>query len=138
MLPIDDTPPAILETALYCTDLAAAKAFYGNTLGFEVITEAENRHVFFRLDNSVLLVFNPHETINPPKDSLVGPHGATGAGHACFSTAPKGYEFWLSRIQRLGIEIESEVTWPNGARSFYFRDPAGNSLEFGEPKLWDL
>ena len=138
MYPRDETPPEILETALYTSDLAAAKAFYGGKLGFKIITEAENRHIFFRLHNSVLLLFNPQETINPPKDSQVGPHGATGPGHACFSTAPKGYEFWLGWIQRRGIDIESEVTWPNGARSFYFRDPAGNSLEFGEPKLWDL
>ena len=26
--------------------------------------------------------------------------------------------------------------WPNGARSIYVRDPAGNSLEFAEPALW--
>ena len=36
----------------------------------------------------------------------------------------------------LEIAIESEITWKNGARSVYFRDPAGNSLEFAEPKLW--
>ena len=30
------------------------------------------------------------------------------------------------------------VTWPNGARSIYFRDPAGNSLECAEPGLWSI
>lgn len=135
----NDTPPAILETALYCADLAAAKAFYGGLLGLEPMGEVEGRHVFYLLRGSVLLIFNPAETVLATKESLAVPtHGATGQGHACFSTDPEGYEFWLDRIRRLGIGIESEVIWPGGARSFYFRDPADNSLEFGEPKLWDL
>ncbi len=133
-----EKPPAILETALYCPDLVAAKAFYSGKLGLKIITEGGNRHVFFRLDNSVLLIFNPAETINPPAGSNNGPHGAIGPGHACFGTTPLGYEYWLERIKTLGIEIESQIVWPNGARSFYFRDPAGNSLEFAEPKLWGL
>ena len=29
-----------------------------------------------------------------------------------------------------------EVPWPEGGRSIYFRDPAGNSLELAPPTLW--
>jgi hypothetical protein len=29
------------------------------------------------------------------------------------------------------------VTWPNGALSIYFRDPAGNSIELVTPNIWD-
>ena len=130
--------PAILETALYSEDLDAAKRFYTEKLGLEVIVEVPGRHVFFRLENSVLLIFDPAATVEPSSGSLAVPvHGATGEGHACFSTAPLGYEHWLETVRGKGIEIEREVTWPNGARSFYFRDAAGNSLEFGEPKLWE-
>jgi catechol 2,3-dioxygenase-like lactoylglutathione lyase family enzyme len=131
--------PAILETALYCDDLSAARKFYGDKLELEVIAEVEGRHVFFQLNGSVLLVFNPGETAKPSSAGLSVPsHGANGPGHACFSTAPQGYEFWLGKLRSLGIEIETEIVWPGGARSFYFRDPAGNSLEFGEPKLWEM
>ena len=131
--------PAILETALYSEDLDAAKRFYTEKLGLEVIVEVPGRHVFFRLENSVLLIFNPAATVAPSSGKLAVPvHGATGEGHACFSTAPLGYEHWLDKISGKGIKIEQEITWPNGARSFYFRDPAGNSLEFGEPKLWEM
>jgi catechol 2,3-dioxygenase-like lactoylglutathione lyase family enzyme len=42
------------------------------------------------------------------------------------------------KLKAAGIALESTVTWPNGARSIYFRDPAGNSLECAEPRLWDL
>ena len=132
-------PPAILETALYCPDLDAARRFYSEKLELEIIVEVPGRHVFFQLENSVLLIFNPAATVEPSSTKLAVPvHGATGAGHACFSTAPLGYEHWLDKIRGKGIEIEQEVVWPNGARSFYFRDPAENSLEFGEPKLWEL
>ena len=30
----------------------------------------------------------------------------------------------------------ADFQWPNGARSIYFRDPAGNSIEIAEPRLW--
>ena len=52
-------PPPILETAIYAPDLDAAEAFYGTLLGLERVTRAGNRHVFFRLERSMLLIFNP-------------------------------------------------------------------------------
>jgi hypothetical protein len=36
------------------------------------------------------------------------------------------------------VAIEHEATWPRGGRSFYFRDPAGNSLELATPRIWGL
>jgi catechol 2,3-dioxygenase-like lactoylglutathione lyase family enzyme len=36
------------------------------------------------------------------------------------------------------VEIEADFHWPAGGRSIYFRDPSGNSLEFAEPKIWNL
>ena len=38
----------------------------------------------------------------------------------------------------IGVEIEVDYLWPGGGRSIYFRDPAGNSLEFAEPSIWGL
>ena len=37
-----------------------------------------------------------------------------------------------------GVAIESEVSWPNGGHSIYIRDPAGNSLEFATPDIWEV
>jgi hypothetical protein len=37
-----------------------------------------------------------------------------------------------------GVEIESDFLWPSGGRSIYFRDPAGNCLEFADPRIWGL
>ena len=128
----------VLETAIYAEDLDGARAFYGGILGLEEVTATEGRHVFFRCGKTMVLVFNPNETIKQPFEGglPIPPHGSTGPVHICFS-APKGaIETWTAHLQENNIAIETEFTWPNGARSVYFRDPAGNSLEFAEPKLW--
>lgn len=130
----------ILETALYADDLDAAEAFYGNILGLEKITRSGNRHVFYRVGSGILLIFNPDETVHPAADGAlpVPAHGATGAGHACFRLDGDDFAAMIDRLRLNGIEIESDFSWPNGARSIYFRDPAGNSLECAEPRLWGL
>ena len=71
-------PPAhVLETALYAADLDAAEAFYGGVLGLERASRAGDRHLFFRLADAMLLIFNPAETERPPAGALpIPPHGA--------------------------------------------------------------
>lgn len=135
------TPSGILETVLYAEDLDAAEAFYRDVLGLERMTRVDNRHVFFRCGNQVLLIFNPVETRKPPStpQSLpVPPHGADGPGHVCFRASADEIEAWKRRLETAGVEIESDFLWPSGGRSIYFRDPAGNSLEFAEPVIWGL
>lgn len=130
----------ILETALYAKDLDAAEAFYGGVLGLDKVQRAGDRHVFFRCGPGMLLVFNPAETIKPPPaDGLqVPPHGTRGAGHVCFRVAREKLDAMAGALEAAGIGIESEVVWPNGARSIYLRDPAGNSVECAEPGLWAI
>ena len=42
------------------------------------------------------------------------------------------------RLEGKGVAIEADFEWPGGGRSIYFRDPAGNCLEFAEPRIWKL
>lgn len=130
----------ILETALYADDLDAAEAFYGELLGLQKITRQANRHVFFRCGPGVILIFNPQETIEPPPPHAfpVPVHGARGPGHVCFRVPGPELDFWVQKLVEAGITIEADFHWPNGARSIYFRDPAGNSLECAEPGLWNI
>jgi catechol 2,3-dioxygenase-like lactoylglutathione lyase family enzyme len=141
------TPSGILESALYASDLDAAEAFYGGVLGLERIARVEGRHVFFRCGQGVLLLFNPAETVKPPAaDSRlpVPPHGTQGHGHLCFRAEPGEIERWKAHLTAHGVAIEADFEWPpkaseaKGGRSIYFRDPAGNSLEFAEPRIWEL
>lgn len=131
-------PAAILESALYAEDLGAAEAFYTGVMGLEVLAKVPGRHVFFRVGAGVLLIFDPRatETTHPGARLPVPPHGARGPGHLCFAATRGEIARWRERLAAAGIAIEAEFDWPNGARSLYFRDPAGNSLELAEPRLW--
>lgn len=134
-----EPPSLILESALYVDDLDAAEAFYGGVLGLGRIGRVPGRHVFFRVGAGVLLVFDPAatEVADPNSPLPVPPHGARGPGHLCFAAEPLGLGAWRERLEQAGVAIEAEVAWPGGGRSFYFRDPAGNSLEVAEARIWD-
>jgi catechol 2,3-dioxygenase-like lactoylglutathione lyase family enzyme len=132
-------PKAVLETALYVDDLDKAEHFYGSALGLELISKMEGRHVFFRCGEAVLLLFNAAATRVALQGSLPVPaHGSSGQGHACFSASSEEMDHWIEHLGGKGVKIEADLIWPGGGRSIYFRDPAGNSLEFGEPKIWGL
>ncbi|HUS54686.1 MAG TPA: VOC family protein [Thermohalobaculum sp.] len=130
----------ILETALYAENLTETADFYEHVLGLERFAEAPGRHVFFRTQGQVLLLFNPAATAKtPPPDKLpVPPHGAIGPGHLCFAATATEIDGWIEHLAAHRIEVESAFEWPRGGRSIYFRDPAGNSLEFAEPRIWGL
>lgn len=134
-------PQGILESVLYCPDLAAAQAFYTGVLGLELHSTSGDRHVFLRCGDAMLLLFNPESTSRVPVElsgKRIPLHGARGPGHLGFRTTLAEIDAWRDRLRAHGVEIESEVDWPGGGRSFYFRDPAGNSLEFVTPELWEV
>lgn len=135
-----ELPPfdGLLEAALYVPDLAAARRFYGDVLGLEIMAEAPDRHVFFRAGETVLLVFDPKQTAegsSNPELPVPG-HGSRGAGHVCFRASAAQIAAWVDHLGEAGVAVEADFHWPNGARSIYFRDPAGNSIEIAEPRLW--
>ncbi|MEX1268055.1 MAG: VOC family protein [Balneolaceae bacterium] len=131
----------ILETCLYARDLEASEAFYRALPGLQFISKEKERHVFFRCGDSMLLIFNPAHTANNQTDmqgEKIPLHGATGEGHVAFAINPDELHLWKEYLIKQSIEIESEVTWPTGSTSVYFRDPAGNSLELVSPDIWDV
>lgn len=134
-------PDGILETVLYAGDLAAAETFYRDALGLEPFAKMVGRQIFYRCGDQVLLIFDPAVTRQPlPPDAKlpVPPHGAFGPGHVCFRASAEDIEAWRLRLIERGVTIEADFIWPAGGRSIYFRDPAGNCLEFAEPKIWGL
>ncbi|MEM1005965.1 MAG: VOC family protein [Pseudomonadota bacterium] len=131
-------PSAILEAALYVGDLDAAERFYGEILGLDRIQRVANRHVFYRIGGSVLLLFNADETELAPADPAlpVPPHGARGPGHVCLVLSRQEIGTMRKHLLNWNIPVDAEFDWPGGARSLYVRDPAGNSIEFAEGHLW--
>jgi catechol 2,3-dioxygenase-like lactoylglutathione lyase family enzyme len=133
-------PAAILESALYVTDLNVAEAFYRDVLGLDFVSKVEGRHCFFRCGEGIVLLFVADATEKPPFNPSmpVPPHGSRGEGHLCFRASGEEIEAWTAKLEKAGIAIEADFRWPSGGRSIYFRDPSGNSLEFAEPVIWGL
>ncbi len=135
-------PSRVLETSIYASDLDAARRFYTEVLGLTVLVEQPGRHVFFRVGNTMFLVFNPDASsdVHPPVngDVLVPRHGAQGPGHMAFAVPEAALPEWRERLQRAGVCVEAEFEWPSGTHSLYFRDPAGNSIELATAEMWGL
>jgi catechol 2,3-dioxygenase-like lactoylglutathione lyase family enzyme len=126
---------SVVETAIYVDDLDATEEFYRRVLGLTVIAKKEGRHVFFQVgDSNVLLAFNAKTT--GTEDHT--PHGASGPGHFALGIETQSLNDWREHLVASGVEIESEVEWPPGGKSIYFRDPAGNSVELVTPGVWRL
>ncbi|HUS97693.1 MAG TPA: VOC family protein [Hyphomicrobiaceae bacterium] len=130
----------ILEIVLYAVDLDAARRFYADVLGLEPFLTVDGRHLFYRCGGQVLLMFNPEATREAPRDPAlpVPPHGAAGEGHICFAAIAGEIEDWVRHLAKMDVDIEADFCWPQGGRSIYFRDPAGNCLEVSEPRIWGL
>lgn len=123
----------ILETVLYCSgedELESMRTFYGSTLGLRAVGLGGGS---FRLGDHLLLIFDrERSTVQdwPP------PHGSTGPGHTCFVADKGTYSQWKERLSEQGLKVRHETTWPNGVRSFYLDDPAGNVIEIADGDLW--
>lgn len=131
-------PSAILETVIYATDLEAAERFYSDVFGLELVRKLAGQFVFFRCGQQMLLIFNPENSILPDPANPVPRHGPKGPGHFCFAATDRSeVESWKAHFISLDIDIEHVHEWPNASVSVYIRDPAGNSVEVGERKLWE-
>lgn len=127
----------IIETAIYCDDVPEMLEFYEKIFGFEVLGKFLPRLVFLKCGESLLAIFN--RSMTSEAGQLAPHHGVTGAQHFAFEIDDNEYEDWKKHLIENGVEIEKEVTWPNrtnGAKSIFFRDPAGNNVEILQKKLW--
>jgi catechol 2,3-dioxygenase-like lactoylglutathione lyase family enzyme len=125
---------SIKETCIYVKDLQRTRDFYTKKLGLPLISLVENRHVFFRAGNSVLLCFIARQT---EKETELPPHGASGSVHFALEVSREEYPLALSAIKNAGVEILHEHSWKNHLRSFYFHDPDQNLVEIIEQGLWE-
>ena len=135
------TIDAVLETCLYASDLDTAERFYAGVLGLPVVARVPERHVFFHCGAGMLLVFEPERTATSAGQVggvPVPSHGAHGAGHVCFRIDESALPHWRERLTAEGVSIEAEIEWPRGGTSLYVRDPAGNSVELAQARIWGL
>jgi len=127
----------ILETVLYCDDLARTAAFYQMLLGASPMLSGDRLVAIDAGEGTVLLLFQRGNSgpLNAP-GGLVPGHDGGGPVHLAFAIDAADIDAWSTRLAQLGIDIESRVRWERGGLSLYFRDPEGRSVELATPGLW--
>jgi catechol 2,3-dioxygenase-like lactoylglutathione lyase family enzyme len=125
----------VYETVLYASDVEAVERFYAEVLGLRKVGAPGERAVAFRVpDGGMLLIFDPDRSSVPGRD--VPSHGTSGDGHVAFAVPAGTLDAAADELRNGGVAVERELTWPSGGRSFYVRDPAGNSVELVEGEIW--
>ncbi len=128
----------MLETGVCVDDLALSSRFYKEVLGLKSVLEVDRLHAFALAPGEVLLLFD-RALAQYDADSEIGcvpGHRTDGPAHFCFRIAAADYDAWKKHLREQDVAVTSEVAWPAGGRSFYFRDPEGNVLEMASPGLW--
>lgn len=130
----------ILETTLYVKDVERAAAFYRRLFGFDTLVESDRLIALNVADKSVLLLFPEGATTKPNATAggVIPGHGTTGPTHFAFSISKDDLDAWKERLAAERVAIESEVTWPGGAHSLYFRDPDNHLAELITPGFWRI
>ncbi len=135
-------PPSIqrvVETALYCDDLARTAAFYRDVLGLRVLSGGPRLVSIDAGQATLLLLFQRGGTLEGLTFSggRIPPHDGNGPVHLAFAVSVEDLPAWERRLEQAGVAIESRVTWTLGGKSVYFRDPDQHSVELVTPGTWE-
>ena len=135
-------PPVtgVIETCIHVDDIERSMRFYRDIFGFEPL-EHDARFCGFPVANGqMLLLFKKGASTQPIAfpGGIIPPHGGSGQLHLAFSIAAADYDPWRAWLEEKGIAIKSEVTWPRGGRSIYFRDPDQHLVELATPGVWAI
>jgi catechol-2,3-dioxygenase len=130
----------IVETCIYSYELEKMKNFYVNTIGLQLIAEEKGRHIFLKVGKSMLLIFNPKNTIIKSNNEfpIHGVKTPPAIVHFALEIEERDYENSKNMLDQNNIEIEKEITWKKGTKSIYFRDPIGNLVEFITRNSWPV
>jgi catechol 2,3-dioxygenase-like lactoylglutathione lyase family enzyme len=127
----------ILETALYCEDLAGTAAFYQSLLDLKPMLSGDRLVALDAGQQTVLLLFQRGNSgaLETP-GGLVPGHDGSGPVHLAFAVDTEDLPAWETRLAKLAVLIESRVRWDRGGSSLYVRDPDGRSVELATPGIW--
>ena len=110
--------------------------------GFGKKEQPQDRYVFLKAGQSMLLIFNPNKTlVNDTSNTQLLAHGAFAPPsiiHFALEIEKENYDNAKSVLNEKNIKIEKEVVWQKGTNSIYFRDPAGNLVEIITPGSWPV
>jgi catechol-2,3-dioxygenase len=114
----------ICELTLETPDPAGLARFYTSALGFDVLTEEDDRIWLACGRRTRLGLWSPGE-------KEFGDRGGRHV-HFAFSIDRGGLDALVVRLTELGVEHEGPVEHDGGDLSLYFEDPGGNVVE-----VWD-
>jgi catechol 2,3-dioxygenase-like lactoylglutathione lyase family enzyme len=128
----------VLETSLYVHDLVTARRFYETVLGLAPMFEDQRLTAYPLAPGSVLLLFERGTSDRPVElpGGIIPPHAGSGELHYALAIAAADLAAWRHHLEAHDVAIESELHWPSGAVSLYFRDPDRHLVELATPGLW--
>jgi catechol 2,3-dioxygenase-like lactoylglutathione lyase family enzyme len=110
---------------LITQDVPALAAFYARVLGVEAVGDAT--HMELRTQGAGIAIFSVEGMEGMAPGSMLG--AGTGTFTLMFEVPDVDAEY--ERLKALGVEfVKPPQTHPWGARSFWFRDPEGNIVDF--------
>ena len=124
------TPPTrgIRHVALLVRDMATMERFYCDILGYTVEwrPSADELYLTRGEDNLALHArpSDPGAAESAPRESRLDHIGL-------LMDRPDDVDAWAAYLKEKGVHLDTAPrTHRDGARSFYFRDPEGNRLQF--------
>jgi catechol 2,3-dioxygenase-like lactoylglutathione lyase family enzyme len=128
----------VVETCIYSADLPRSISFYRDRLGLRLLESLDRLCAFAAGEHQVLLIFLLGGSVEPVQmpGGRIPPHDGSGQSHFAFAISKEDFPAWKNHLIAQGIAIESEVDWPAGGKSLYFRDPDQNLVEFATPGIW--
>ena len=118
------TPPSlgIRHVALRVRDLDAVERFYVDALGFAVEWRPDPDNVYLCSGADNLAIHRVPEVVAGPAQPL--------DHFGIVVPAAPDVDAWAAHLKARGIALATEPrTHRDGARSFYFDDPAGNRIQ---------
>ena len=126
------THRGLRHLALRVHDLEAMKRFYVDLMGFAIEWEPDADNVYLTSGTDNLALHRAPEMVVPIEDDATAPPPPDGAlDHLglIVRTADE-VDRWAAFLESRGIVIAAAPrTHRDGARSCYFRDPDGNSVQ---------
>jgi len=126
------THSGLRHLALRVHDLDAMKRFYVDLMGFAIEWEPDADNVYLTSGTDNLALHRAPELAIPIEDDATAPPPPGGAlDHlGLIVRSADDVDRWAAFLESRGVAIAAKPrTHRDGARSCYFRDPDGNSIQ---------
>jgi catechol 2,3-dioxygenase-like lactoylglutathione lyase family enzyme len=129
----------VAETAIYVDNVPRSVEFYQRLFGLRRVLGDDRFCALEVPGNALFLLFEKgtRRQAIPTPGGTIPAHGASGEIHFAFKISRESLHSCARELSELGVAIESQVEWPRGGRSLYFRDPDGHLVELITPGCWE-